>query len=42
MKYSTSILDFIGNTPLLELSRVKPSGSKALVLGKLEQFNPGG
>lgn len=42
MNYSTSILDFIGNTPLLELLRVKPNGAKALVLGKLEQFNPGG
>ena len=42
MKYANSILDFIGNTPLLELSKLKPAGAKALVLGKLEQFNPGG
>lgn len=42
MKYSTSILDFIGNTPLLELTRVKPKTASAIVLAKLEQFNPGG
>jgi cystathionine beta-synthase len=42
MKYATSILDFIGNTPLLELKRIKPKSATALVLGKLEQRNPGG
>jgi cystathionine beta-synthase len=42
MTYAESILDFIGNTPLLKLRKVVPKGSKALVLGKLEEFNPGG
>src|SRR2546430_12765804 len=42
MKYATSILDLIGNTPLLEIKRIKPPSSKALILGKLEEFNPGG
>jgi cystathionine beta-synthase len=42
MKYATSILDFIGNTPLLELKRVVPKGLKSTVLVKLEEFNPGG
>ena len=39
---STSILDLIGNTPLLEIRRIKPASTKALILGKLEEFNPGG
>lgn len=42
MKYANSILDFIGNTPLLELKKVLPKNTKATVLAKLEQFNPGG
>jgi len=42
MKYAESILDFIGKTPLLKLKKVVPKSSKALVLGKLEEFNPGG
>jgi cystathionine beta-synthase len=42
MKYATSILDFIGNTPLLELRKVLPKGLKSTVLVKLEEFNPGG
>ena len=42
MKYATSILDFVGNTPLLELKRVVPKGLKSKVLVKLEEFNPGG
>ena len=36
-----SILDAIGNTPLVRLHRVVPEGS-AEVLGKLESNNPGG
>jgi cystathionine beta-synthase len=40
MQYAESILDFIGNTPLLKLNRVVPKSS--LVLAKLEEFNPGG
>ncbi|MEI8135544.1 MAG: cysteine synthase [bacterium] len=42
MKYVKSILDLIGNTPLLEITRIKPDTTKAMILGKLEEFNPGG
>ncbi|SRR5579883_810435 len=42
MKYANSILDFIGNTPLLKLNKVIPKGLKSTVLVKLEEFNPGG
>jgi cystathionine beta-synthase len=40
MQYAQSILDFIGNTPLLKLNKVVPKNS--MVLAKLEEFNPGG
>jgi len=36
-----TVLDIIGNTPLVRLHRVVPDGS-AEVLGKLESSNPGG
>ena len=36
-----SLLDLVGETPLLRLHRVVPAGS-AEVLGKLESLNPGG
>ena len=36
-----SVLDLIGNTPLVRLSRIS-ANSKASVLGKLESLNPGG
>jgi len=39
MKYAESILDLIGNTPLLALSRMN-EGGQATVLGKCEFFNP--
>jgi cysteine synthase A len=39
MRYADSILDLIGNTPLLALGRINPSGS-CLILGKCEFFNP--
>ncbi|MDH5590940.1 MAG: cysteine synthase family protein, partial [Gemmatimonadota bacterium] len=39
MKYAESILDLIGNTPLLALSRIDQEGG-ATVLGKCEFFNP--
>jgi cystathionine beta-synthase len=42
MKYANSILDFIGNTPLLKLSKVLPKNITSTVLVKLEEFNPGG
>src|SRR5947209_7796903 len=41
MRYYTSILEAIGNTPLVRLSRVA-SGLPPLVLAKMEMFNPGG
>jgi cystathionine beta-synthase len=41
MKYAQSILDLIGNTPLIKLNHVT-KGIKATVLVKLEYLNPGG
>jgi cystathionine beta-synthase len=40
MKYSENILGTIGGTPLVKLNKVV-SGVKALVLAKVETFNPG-
>ncbi len=40
-KYFESILESVGNTPLVKLNRVT-SGIKATVLAKVEFFNPGG
>ena len=40
MKYSENILGTIGNTPLVKLNKVT-SEIKALVLAKVETFNPG-
>jgi cysteine synthase A len=39
MNYADSVLDLIGNTPLLALSRISEGGS-ATVLGKCEFLNP--
>jgi cysteine synthase A len=36
-----SVLDIVGNTPLVRLNRVVPEGA-AEVLGKMESLNPGG
>lgn len=36
-----SLLDFVGNTPLVELTRINPN-PKVKLLGKLEGHNPGG
>jgi cysteine synthase A len=36
-----TILDFVGNTPLVRLRRLPPEGA-GVVWGKLERFNPGG
>ncbi len=36
-----SILDYIGNTPLLEIRKLNPN-PKVKILAKLEYFNPGG
>ncbi len=41
MEYVESILDLVGNTPLLRLSKVT-EGLRPLILAKLEQLNPGG
>jgi len=41
MKYASTVLDLIGNTPLVKLNRVT-DGVKATVLVKLEYLNPGG
>ena len=41
VQYVTSLIDLVGNTPLVQLSRVT-EGAKPLVLAKLEYINPGG
>src|SRR5438067_3066769 len=41
MRYYESIVGLIGNTPLVRLRRVI-MGIEALVLAKVEYFNPGG
>jgi cystathionine beta-synthase len=46
MQYAESILDLVGHTPLVRLSRVLrdlgPEASQPLVLAKMEMLNPGG
>lgn len=37
-----SLLESIGNTPLVELSRLMPRGSRTRIVAKLEGANPGG
>jgi cysteine synthase A len=39
---AANIADFIGGTPLLQLTRVLPTQDTAQVFAKLESFNPGG
>src|SRR5437773_10322157 len=41
LKYSESILDLVGNTPLVRLKKVT-AGLKPTILAKLEELNPGG
>ena len=41
MKFSESILDLVGNTPLVRLHKVT-AGVKPTILAKLEELNPGG
>ena len=41
MNYHQNILELIGNTPLVKLTRVT-AGIKATILAKLEFMNPGG
>ena len=42
MKYAESIVDLVGNTPLVKLHRVTEGVTDATVLVKLEYLNPGG
>lgn len=43
MKIAKSLVQLIGNTPLLELSNYNAeNGNLATIIGKLEYFNPGG
>jgi cystathionine beta-synthase len=39
--YVNSLIDLVGNTPLLKLSKVT-DGARPLMLAKVEYFNPGG
>ena len=41
MKYANNILETIGNTPLVKLNKVLGEDFPALVLAKIETFNPG-
>ena len=41
MQYVNSLLDLIGDTPLVKLDRTT-DGSKGVVLAKVEYLNPGG
>jgi cystathionine beta-synthase len=41
VEYVTSLIDLVGNTPLVQLTRVTGSGGP-LVLAKVEYLNPGG
>jgi cystathionine beta-synthase len=41
VKFSESILDLVGNTPLVRLHKVT-AGVKPTILAKLEELNPGG
>ena len=41
MKYANTVLDLVGNTPLVRLNRVT-AGIAATVLAKIEYLNPGG
>src|SRR5436190_20003383 len=41
MRYADNVVDLIGNTPLVRLHSVT-EGIEALVLAKVEYFNPGG
>ncbi|MDX2971423.1 cystathionine beta-synthase [Kribbella solani] len=41
MRYAESLLDLVGNTPLVRLTKTA-DGARPLVLAKVEYFNPGG
>jgi cystathionine beta-synthase len=42
VRYYDSVVDLIGDTPLVRLHRVLGAGTTATVLAKVEYFNPGG
>ena len=43
MNYAESVVDLVGNTPLVKLGTVaREAGVRATVLAKVEYFNPGG
>ena len=42
MKYAETIVDLVGNTPLVKLNKVTEGVTDATVLVKLEYLNPGG
>ncbi|MHC4908679.1 MAG: PLP-dependent cysteine synthase family protein, partial [Planctomycetota bacterium] len=42
MKYAETVLDLVGNTPLVKLQKLVDPGRMATVLVKMEQLNPGG
>ena len=43
MRYASHIAELVGNTPLIRLNKVVPTGPDTpLVLAKVEYFNPGG
>lgn len=37
-----TLLDYVGNTPLIELHKINPNPGKVKIYGKLEGHNPGG
>ena len=41
MEYVNSLIDLVGHTPLLRLSRAT-DGARPLILAKVEYLNPGG
>jgi cysteine synthase len=38
----TNIADYVGKTPVVQLTHVLPEGSEAALFAKVESFNPGG
>lgn len=41
-KIANSVIDLIGNTPLIRMNQISLDDQSAEILGKLESFNPGG
>jgi len=41
-KITNNVIELIGNTPLIRLSKISDQANGAEILGKLESFNPGG